>query len=233
MDIRRRIFDQNPALDDLRIISQAPNTPLTANPGFTYSFDESEETFIYIPDYGINRAHWEFSTPSRRIEWLYTPQTVLHHHDTPTELQWPYPSFFGAHSTCIASKAVGREVGSARHATLVVVKFFPTRAGVAEIMPAIIKDIVSKRRTHHSVVSLSFGCQRERSIDRQMTVDIVELIRRGVPVIVGSGNSRSLRSAIGLFLEIVVIFFPRLLTAGVHCYHRRTRICHETTSQDL
>ena len=174
------------------MISQAPNTPLTANPGFTYSFDENEETFIYIPDYGINRAHWEFSTPSRRIEWLYTPQTILHHHDTPTELQWPYPSFFGAHSTCIASKAVGREVGSARHATLVVVKISPTRAGTAEFMPTIIKDIVSKRRTHHSVVSLSFGCRTERSIDRQMTADLVELIRRGVPVIAGSGNSRSL-----------------------------------------
>ncbi|KAL8893759.1 MAG: hypothetical protein Q9192_004951, partial [Flavoplaca navasiana] len=99
LDVGRRIFDQDPALNELRMISQAPNTPLTANPGFTYSFDETEETFIYIPDYGINRAHWEFSTPSRRIEWLYTPQTILHHHDTPTELQWPYPSFFGAHST--------------------------------------------------------------------------------------------------------------------------------------
>ncbi|KAL8979150.1 MAG: hypothetical protein Q9205_005447 [Flavoplaca limonia] len=192
LDFGRKIFHQNPALNDLRMISQAPNTPLAANPGYTYSIDENEETFIYIPDFGINRAHWEFSTPSRRIEWLYTPQTILHHHDTPTELQWPYPSFRGAHSTCIASKAVGREVGSARHATLVVVKMFPTRAGLAEMMPTIIKDIVSKRRTHHSVVSCSFSCQRERSVDRRMTADIVELIRRGVPVVVVSGNAAPL-----------------------------------------
>ncbi|KAL8891313.1 MAG: hypothetical protein Q9215_001636 [Flavoplaca cf. flavocitrina] len=69
---------------------------------------------------------------------------------------------------------------------------FPTRAGLAEMMPTIIKDIVSKRRTHHSVVSCSFSCQRERSVDRRMTADIVELIRRGVPVIVVSGNAAPL-----------------------------------------
>ncbi|KAI4246655.1 MAG: hypothetical protein L6R42_009840, partial [Xanthoria sp. 1 TBL-2021] len=183
------IFHQKDAPPELRLISQAPNTPLAANPGYTYSIDGSEETFIYDIGWGINRAHWDFSNPSRKIEWLYTPQTRLHHHDTPTELTYPWPRNFGRHSTCTASKAAGMVAGAAKHATLVVVKFWPSRAGAAEVFETIMQDIVTKRRTHHSVVSYSYGSYTNRSDDQKMASDIMMIVRRGVPVILAAGNN--------------------------------------------
>ncbi|KAL8782079.1 MAG: hypothetical protein Q9213_005720 [Squamulea squamosa] len=183
------IIHEKASLPELRVISQAPNTPLAANPGYVYEIDEGEETFIYVGDYGINRAHWDFSDPSRKIEWLYTPLTILHHHNTPTELQWPYSSDPGRHSTCQASKAAGRLAGSAKHATLVVIKMWPTRAGVAEVWDTITHDIVSKGRTHHSVVSVSYGSRKEQRVDRKIASDIMSLVKRGVPVILAAGNN--------------------------------------------
>ncbi|KAI4135723.1 MAG: hypothetical protein LQ341_005841 [Variospora aurantia] len=185
----RKIFHEKAALPELRIISQAPNTPLWENPDYVYSIDESEETFIYIPDFGINRAHWDFSNPAQKIEWLYTPQTISHHHDTPTEMQWPWPGALGSHATCVASKAAGRVAGSARHATLVVVKFWPSTAGAAEIFDTIMQDIVAKRRAHHSVVNFSFGSNgKQKMVERKQASDIMMLVRRGIPVIAGAGN---------------------------------------------
>ncbi|CAO1605864.1 hypothetical protein XANCAGTX0491_009369 [Xanthoria calcicola] len=184
----REIFHQNKAPPELRAISQAPHTPLAANPSYTYSLDKSQETFIYDIGWGINRAHRDFSNPYRKIEWLYTPQTRLHRHDTPTELTFPWPRDFGCHSTCTASKAAGMIAGAAKHATLVVVKFWPTRAGAAEIFETVMQDIVVKGRMHHSVVSYSYGSYTNRSDDRKMASDIMMIVRRGVPVILAAGN---------------------------------------------
>ena len=192
MNSGREIFHQNKAPPELRAISQAPHTPLSANPSYTYSLDASQETFLYDIGWGINRAHHDFSSPHRKIEWLYTPQTRLHHHDTPTELPPPWPKDFGRHSTCTASKAAGMLAGAAKHATLVVVKFWPTRAGAAEIFETVMRDIVVKGRTHHSVVSYSYGSYTNRSDDRKMADDVMMIVRRGVPVILAAGNGRFL-----------------------------------------
>ena len=225
------IIRERDSLPELRVISQTPNTPLSANPGYVYEIDDSEETFIYIGDFGINRAHWDFSDPSRKIEWLYTPQTILHGHNTPTELQWPWSPDLGRHSTCQASKAAGRLAGSAKHATLVVVKMWPTRAGVAEVWDTIAHDIVSKGRTHHSVVSCSYGCQKEKSIDRKITSDIMSLVRRGVPVFLGAGNCRSFRSTLNISYFIHSVFSASLEMLIPTCYHR-WRLCHAVATKD-
>ncbi|KAI4187022.1 MAG: hypothetical protein L6R41_003100 [Letrouitia leprolyta] len=186
----RKIFREKDPITELRVVSSAPNVPIEASPDYVYSIDESEDTFIYIPDYGINRAHWDFSNlGQKRIEWLYTPQTILHKVDTPTELDWPWPAELGSHATCVASKAVGRDSGVARHATFVVVKMWPSIAGHAEIFDAIVRDIVVKRRTHHSVVNFSAGSNKRGPVERAHVSGIQELIRRGVPVIVAAGNS--------------------------------------------
>ncbi|KAL8916893.1 MAG: hypothetical protein Q9208_008295 [Pyrenodesmia sp. 3 TL-2023] len=96
----------------------------------------------------------------------------------------------GAHSTCSASKAVGRFAGSAKRATLVVVKFYPKNADAALIFETIAQDIVAKGRTHHSVVTNSWSQSRKRPTraDRKEASDIMMLVRRGVPVILGAGN---------------------------------------------
>ncbi|KAL8938797.1 MAG: hypothetical protein Q9216_003697 [Gyalolechia sp. 2 TL-2023] len=204
---RRRTFREKDALPELRIISSPPNTQIWENADYVYSIDESEETFIYIPDYGLNRAHWDFSNPAQKIEWLYTPQTILHRANTPTEMQWPWPKVLGSHSTCVASKATGRVAGSARHATLVVVKMWPSAAGSAEIFDTIMQDIVAKRRTHHSVVNFSSGSNGKRpEVDRKHASDIMMLVRRGVPVIVAAGNCTSLRSPLTFSRSCTPIF---------------------------
>ncbi|KAL9581559.1 MAG: hypothetical protein Q9212_003830 [Teloschistes hypoglaucus] len=184
----RWIIYEKDSLPELRVISQAPNTPLAANPGYVYEIDEGEEAFIYVGDYGINLAHRDFSDPSRKIEWLYTPLTILRHHNTPTEILLDDTYDDDGHSTCVASKAAGRLAGSAKHATLVVVKMFPSRAGVAEVWDTIAHDIVSKGRTHHSVASSSTGSPTEDRIDRKKASDIMSLVRRGVPVFLAAGN---------------------------------------------
>lgn len=211
-------------------MSSAPNVPIEASPDYVYSIDESEDTFIYIPDYGINRAHWDFSNlGQKRIEWLYTPQTILHKVDTPTELDWPWPAELGSHATCVASKAVGRDSGVARHATFVVVKMWPSIAGHAEIFDAIVRDIVVKRRTHHSVVNFSAGSNKRGPVERAHVSGIQELIRRGVPVIVAAGNSMYS----GQWLPIFLRSCRTLQDADSDYSYRRTRIRHSNASQAL
>lgn len=185
----REFFCQPHSPDDLRVISQTPDTPLAANPEYVYSIDESEETFIYDIGHGINRAHRDFSDRNRKIEWLYTPQTIRHHHDTPTEM----PSDNNFHSTCTASKAAGMFAGSAKQATLVVVKAYPNFAGYAEVFETVTQDIVAKGRTHHSVVSFTWARDGNQRCDRKLSSDIMKLVRRGVPVILAAGNGRFFR----------------------------------------
>ena len=86
--------------------------------------------------------------------------------------------------------------GAAKHATLVVVKFWPTRAGAAEIFETVMQDIVVKGRMHHSVVSYSYGSYTNRSDDRKMASDIMMIVRRGVPVILAAGNGRFFSTAL-------------------------------------
>ena len=184
---RAVIFDGGAPPDELRVLSQKPGTTLEENPRFWYSIDESEEAFIYEVGYGINMQHTDFRDPYRKVEWLYPPQTKRHHMDTPTEL----PARWGnsEHPTCTASKAAGRNSGAARHATLVVVKSMNTAAGKAEVYETIAQDIVSKGRNHRIVVSTSYSDNRVDRPVAKSNSDIMLLVRRGVPVIVGAGNS--------------------------------------------
>ncbi|KAL8851646.1 MAG: hypothetical protein Q9221_003483 [Calogaya cf. arnoldii] len=69
---------------------------------------------------------------------------------------------------------------------------YPTQAGAAEVLDTITQDILSKRRTHHSVVSASFGSTGRRKAmapDRKRVFDVMSLVRRGIPVILAAGNS--------------------------------------------
>ena len=183
---RSVFYDTGAPPDELRVLSQKPGTTFEENPGFWYSIDEHEETFIYDVGYGINIEHTDFRDPHRKVEWLYPPQTKRYHMDTPTELPATWGE--GEHSTCTSSKAAGRNSGAARHATLVVVKYINTPAGRAELIETIAQDIVSKRRTHHSVVNMAHGTTKIDKPIQKINSDIMMLVRRGVPVILPAGN---------------------------------------------
>lgn len=183
---RAEFYDGSSPPDELRVISQKPGTPLAANLGFWYSYDEHEETFIYDIGAGINQTHENFSSPHRRIEWLYTPLTKSHHFDTPTEMPEAYGG--GDHATCTSSEAAERFSGSARKATLVVVKHFDTAAGRAEIFETIAQEIVAKRRNHHCVVTVSFSLRNNDEFSQKISSDVMMLVRRGVPII-AAGNT--------------------------------------------
>ncbi|KAL8916295.1 MAG: hypothetical protein Q9172_006366 [Xanthocarpia lactea] len=78
LDARYIIRERDP-LPELRVISQAPNTPLSANPDYVYEIDDSQETFIYIGDFGINHGGYVTRIPQRiadRPDNLWGPIVV-------------------------------------------------------------------------------------------------------------------------------------------------------------
>ena len=147
------------------------------------------ETFIYDVGSGVNTAHIDFADPRRKIEWLYTRYTAFRGQDTPTEIPG-----IGSHHTCTASKAAGALYGSAKRATLVVVKIpDETEAAFAEVFQTIAHDIISKNRQHHSVINYSYNGRNFRDREeflfwQKQYFAITHLVDMGVLVFVPAGN---------------------------------------------
>lgn len=92
------------------------------------------DIFVYHVKQGFNQDHEDFR--GRQIEWLYT--------------KWKRDSStpeYTQHSTCTASKVIGNIYGTAKFATLVVVRMADlTPAFLVKAFRVIVYDIRDKHR---------------------------------------------------------------------------------------
>lgn len=142
----------NPA-EELRVISKPPSSaqlPLSRFHNYVFPRPDHANAYIYHAEHGINSLHEDFA--HRRIEWLFTDLQIERDGRTRSDAS------ANGHSTCTASKAAGTIYGSAKDATLVVVKMPDYKmASIAEIMSTIWNDIREKDREDRSLVSISWG----------------------------------------------------------------------------
>ncbi|KAL8647613.1 MAG: hypothetical protein Q9210_005452 [Variospora velana] len=157
---------QHPAPEELRVISQPPGPErLSRYPSYVYRSDSQKQIFIYHAELGINANHIDFA--GRHVEWLYTNRAKFTRHAIETEspsAQKP------GHSTCTASKAAGKDYGSSRLATLVVVKMPDlSPLSISEVFSTITDHILENNRWGQSIVTVSWGSKlpiRIEDVDR-------------------------------------------------------------------
>ncbi|KAJ9656428.1 hypothetical protein H2201_008548 [Coniosporium apollinis] len=128
--------------------------------------------------------------PVDRREFLQTP-VFRGKHQSETEDSSPT-----SHSTCVASKATGLRYGSAKLATLVVVKIADlSLAEVTGIWNLVWQDIKNKGRQKKSVVVLASGSTNPVDPNnlsderKEQRVGIENLLHHDVPVLVAAGNN--------------------------------------------
>lgn len=183
---------QGNAAPELRMVSQPPGyETIHRFNDFVYRSDTAREIFVYHAELGINSEHVDFQ--GRKIQWLYTGQSVYRGQATQNESRLGDPDFHG-HSTCTASKATGSIFGAVKFVILVVVKMLDLKAGsVTEIFATIADDIRLHNRQYRSIVSVSWASKQPISRKyphyRLMKADIEELTRQlSVPIIFAAGN---------------------------------------------
>ena len=100
-----------------------------------------------------------------------------------------------SHSTCVASKAAGQRYGSAKKATLVVVKMTGfVRMEIYSIFDTVWKDIQQKKRQKKSIVTISWGTKDPTDLKdvpshwQQARMDIERLMKNDVIVVTSAGN---------------------------------------------
>ena len=186
------VTQKSPVAAELRVLSQpVASGSISHYPNYVYPTG-GRSTYIYHVELGINEHHNDFR--GRTIEWLYTDLSKATGADIRTEA-----AAGGGHSTCTASKAVGKLYGASRSATLVVVKM-PNldEASVLEVLDTVIDDIHDKHREATSVVSISWGTKKILDggipftpLEMSLNTQISHLNAIGVPIICAAGNAAS------------------------------------------
>ena len=149
-----------PSQSELVFVSQPSTvTNLDDLEDYVYEKNGGAGQYIYHIELGINAAKSnEF--PSGQVEFLPTQESLDAGQDRRTDGSTSKPNQPMAeyHSTATASKAAGQQYGTAKKATLVVVKMKSlSLTETATVFDLVLQDILSKGRTKHSVVIMSWG----------------------------------------------------------------------------
>lgn len=151
--------------------------------------------------------------------WLSWPDTHLRPQELPLSrllaaVQTEYSKQllgkpFGAegrshHGTCVASKAVGNDYGSAKKAFLVPVKIGEVRPDcITEGLEAAAEDIETKGRQRKAVVLVSLVTEYEVEANEDDPIvelqreSIRKLVELGIPVVSASGNWAQMKGDLG------------------------------------
>ena len=211
---------KSPVAAELRALSQPLNSGTISNyPNYVYPIGETP-TYIYHVELGIFQQHQEFH--GRKIEWLWTGLANATDANTTTEAAVEAERYKG-HSTCTASKAVGKLYGVSKSARLVVVKM-PTyeEDSVYEVLDTVIDDIIEKEWNETSVVSVSWGAHEPYThtsatdpLKIKLLAQINQLGEMHVPFVCAAGNDAlyadrgKARLIIDTFPAVVTTFYPR------------------------
>ena len=185
------------------MVSQPPDSgPLDRYKNYVYRSDGwQRQIFVYHAELGINWQHMDFH--DRKIEWLYTQRAHYTRQAVKSESTLTEPEYRG-HSTCTASKATGRLYGTAKRATLVVVKMPDYKlASVFEIFTTIADHIRDHGRQYWSIVSVSWGTKQGlSSMDQPFVEYLVDTLNELVydlhaMVVFAAGNEAENLDSIG------------------------------------
>ena len=192
-----------PVPAELRALSQpAGSGSISHYPNYVYPVG-GRPTYIYHVELGINWEHFDFRY--RHVEWLYTQSARAAGAAQMTAVREG-----GGHSTCTASKAVGKLYGASKSATLVVVKMPDLeQSSIREVLDTVIDDIHDKGREGKSVVSISWGIpvpSDRRSLivaENTLRAQCFELLFMNVVIVCAAGNAAQERAPGGAFRSTV------------------------------
>jgi subtilisin family serine protease len=163
---KRDLTIQENAPRELRVVSQAPGQSIDDLEDYFYEDVGGEGVTIYVLDSGLNQNHpvrpssfragflgltlgQEFTDMPGSIRWIFTSRTV-HTQVDPT-----------GHGTCVASKATGWRLGTAKKSNLVVVKAVVDPQGrvfgLMRGLGLIYEDIRDRGLQGKAVINVSMG----------------------------------------------------------------------------
>ncbi|KAJ3545794.1 hypothetical protein NM208_g2326 [Fusarium decemcellulare] len=140
---KRALKADKSALPELQMLSTPPKKKPS---GYIYDEKAGEGVTIYVLDEGFNLKHNEFTGTPGKKRWIFSAQATGE--DDPD-----------GHGSCCASKAVGKSVGVAKKADLVVVKLKMTSWSLLKAWQAVVLDVKENGLQGKAVVSNSKACK--------------------------------------------------------------------------
>lgn len=132
---RDRVVVDSSAFDDLRFISTSPNSPRLARNYYYYS-KAGQEVIVFAVDTGVNTLHDDFITATGESsllgEGIYAMDTV------------GLPDDYDDLGTCRTSKIVGRTMGVARKAKVMVAMVAPRASSILDVFVQISNHLNEK-----------------------------------------------------------------------------------------
>lgn len=131
---RDEIVEDRLAWEDLRHISTPENSQISS--AYSYRSNAGDQVTIIAVDRGVDDKHLEFMTAagenSLLEERIYAMDSVRPGYDT-------------AFGTCHASKMVGRTVGVARKAKVLIAKIYTTLSSLVDVLARVFNYLSDKR----------------------------------------------------------------------------------------
>ncbi|KAK4979605.1 hypothetical protein LTR28_003706 [Elasticomyces elasticus] len=139
---------QNKAVAELVVLSQPKTVPdYTKLQNYVYNVNAGQGTYIYIVEEGIDVETDDLDSKVNQYIFSKTKQKSGNQDDSED-----------GHTTCVASKAAGKNFGVAKKAELVSVKTsISDPRDISSIFDQILSDVQKKKRQGKAVINLSWG----------------------------------------------------------------------------
>lgn len=179
---KRAIISQIVAVPpELRVVSQAPGTPIPD--AFEYDDSAGAGVTVYVLDTGAEPGQPEYQQMAGHVEWMQMPFTQNTEDD------------FNGHGSCVLSLIAGPTFGTAKRANVVIVKIVETAAltilarDLLTTFSAIFFDISDYNQNGKAVINVSWGSVQDSAWTEEIGHVVNNMVSDlDVPVIVAAGN---------------------------------------------